>query len=99
MMKRIHKSASVLKALSDSSNDPAEVLMGLEREHFLTTTVPDFIKTLSEREQFILNNRLLSEDKMSLIDIAPIFGVSLERIRQIEAGAIKKMRKAFAEYV
>lgn len=93
-----HTSSSVSKALSDSSSDPAEILMKLEHEYFVSHVVPEFIKTLSDREQFILNNRLLAENKMSLIDIAPIFGVSLERIRQIEAAAIKKLKAAFAEH-
>lgn len=93
-----HTSAIVLRALADASSDPAEVLMKLEYEDLANNIVPEFIKTLSEREQFILNNRLLAEQKMSLSDIAPIFGVSLERIRQIEIAAIKKLKKAFAEY-
>lgn len=93
-----HTASSVLRALADVRSDPAEILMKLEHEDLINNKIPEFIRTLSEREQFILNNRLLAEEKMSLVDIAPIFGVSFERIRQIEVAAIKKLKAAFAEH-
>jgi RNA polymerase sigma-32 factor len=57
----------------------------------------DFIQTLKSRhndkEQMILEKRLLTDDPLTLQNISEIFGVSRERIRQIEAGLLKKIRK------
>jgi RNA polymerase sigma-32 factor len=39
-----------------------------------------------------MESRWLTEDKRTLQDLAAEYGVSAERIRQIEANAIKKMR-------
>ena len=41
----------------------------------------------------ILLNRLLSDEPKTLQDIADIFGISRERVRQIEVNLLKKMKK------
>ena len=57
----------------------------------------DFLQTLqgrqNEKEKMILEKRLLTDDPLTLQNISEIFGVSRERIRQIEAGLLKKIRK------
>ncbi len=57
----------------------------------------DFLQTLqgrhNEKERVILEKRLLTDDPMTLQNISEIFGVSRERIRQIEAALLKKIRK------
>lgn len=57
----------------------------------------DFILTLkshhNDKERMILEKRLLTDDPLTLQNISEIFGVSRERIRQIEAGLLKKIRK------
>ena len=42
----------------------------------------------------ILRSRWMTEDKATLHELADKYGVSAERIRQIEANAIKKLREA-----
>ncbi len=49
-------------------------------------------RTLNEKELLILEKRLLSDDPQTLQDIADRFGLSRERVRQIEANLLKKMR-------
>ncbi|BDW98817.1 RNA polymerase sigma factor RpoH [Maricaulis maris] len=49
---------------------------------------------LNEREQNILQERRLSEDPKTLEDLAGEYGVSRERIRQIEVRAFEKLQKA-----
>jgi len=49
---------------------------------------------LNEREQHILQERRLSEDPKTLEDLAGHYGVSRERIRQIEVRAFEKLQKA-----
>ncbi|MFH7320650.1 RNA polymerase sigma factor RpoD/SigA [Desulfurivibrio sp. D14AmB] len=49
-------------------------------------------QTLNEKEQLILDKRLLSDEPLTLQDIADRFSISRERVRQIEANLLKKMR-------
>jgi RNA polymerase sigma-32 factor len=52
------------------------------------------LETLDDRSRRILETRWLAEDKLTLHDLADEYGVSAERIRQIEVNAIKKLRVA-----
>ena len=54
----------------------------------------DAMKDLNEREQRILQARRLAEPPLTLEDLASEFGVSRERIRQIEVRAFEKLQKA-----
>jgi len=49
-------------------------------------------QTLNKKEQLILDKRLLSDEPLTLQDIADRFSISRERVRQIEANLLKKMR-------
>ncbi len=48
---------------------------------------------LNEKEQVILRTRLLSDEPLTLQTIAEQFGISRERVRQIEANLLKKLKK------
>ncbi len=52
---------------------------------------------LNERERHILVERRLKDDPMTLEDLSRIYGVSRERVRQIEVRAFEKLRKAMLE--
>ena len=52
------------------------------------------LEDLDDRSREILQSRWLTEDKVTLHDLADKYGVSAERIRQIENNAIKKLRNA-----
>jgi RNA polymerase sigma-32 factor len=52
------------------------------------------MKVLNERERHILSERRLSDGPKTLEDLSQIYGVSRERIRQIEARAFEKLQKA-----
>jgi len=53
---------------------------------------------LNEREQYILERRLLSDTPVLLDDIGQRFGISKERARQLEAALLKKLRVELQEY-
>lgn len=74
--------------------DPIDLLERMEYEDFLTSDLTAAIAALNEREQFIINSRWVADEKLTLHDLAAIFGISPERIRQLEANALKKLRKA-----
>ena len=52
---------------------------------------------LDERSQDILRERWLSESKSTLHELADRYGVSAERIRQLEKNAMKKIRMQMSE--
>jgi len=49
---------------------------------------------LNEREQHILTERKLTDDPQTLEELSQVYGVSRERIRQIEVRAFEKIQKA-----
>lgn len=61
----------------------------------------DLISTLksshNEKEKMILERRLLTDDPLTLQKISERFGISRERIRQIESNLLRKMRKFIEE--
>ncbi len=52
------------------------------------------MKDLNEREQFIISERKLSDEPKTLEELAQVYGVSRERIRQIEVRAFEKLQEA-----
>ena len=52
----------------------------------------EFTKTLDEREEDILRNRILSETPLTLEDMGAKYGITKERTRQLEARIIKRLR-------
>lgn len=54
------------------------------------------LEQLNEREKFIITNRFLTESPMTLLEIGQKYGVSKERIRQLEQNAIKKLKTVIA---
>jgi RNA polymerase sigma-32 factor len=52
----------------------------------------EFVKTLDERDEDILRNRLLSETPLTLDDLGEKYGITKERTRQLEARIIKRIR-------
>ncbi|MDE0392403.1 MAG: sigma-70 family RNA polymerase sigma factor, partial [Rhodospirillales bacterium] len=54
----------------------------------------DSLEVLTDREQHILAERRLKEEPSTLEELSQVYGVSRERIRQIEERAFKKLQKA-----
>ncbi len=78
--------------LIDSRYIPEQMAMEAEEEQLTYARVHEALATLTEREQAIVEARLLREDKATLAELAEQFGVSLERVRQIESAALKKLK-------
>jgi RNA polymerase sigma-32 factor len=79
--------------------DPAELVARDDWEDNATEALGTALADLDERGRAILQRRWLSEQKATLQELAAEYGVSAERIRQIEAAAMKKLRAALAESV
>ena len=72
----------------------------LERNQLLKLLerrLPEFEKTLNERERRIFSERLLSDEPKTLQEIAEGYGLTRERARQIEAKMIEKLRAFLKE--
>jgi RNA polymerase sigma-32 factor len=70
-----------------------EVVAGREIKERMHDILNDLQKSLNDKERTILQTRLLSDEPQTLQDIADIFGISRERVRQIEVNLLKKMKK------
>jgi RNA polymerase sigma-32 factor len=90
--------------LADESNEPSRVLEARGRDWLAGDGIAHALDALDARSRRIVEERWLkvnddSSGGMTLHDLAGEYGVSAERIRQIEVAAMKKMRKALAEAV
>ena len=84
--------------LTDASEGPAEILVRDESEKLRTEGLARALEHLDERSRRIIRARWLTESQpRTLHDLAEEFGVSAERIRQIEAKAMQKMRAQLAD--
>ena len=77
--------------------DPAELVARDDWQDNATEALGTALADLDERGRNILQRRWLSEQKATLQQLADEYGVSAERIRQVEAAAMKKLRAALAE--
>ncbi len=80
--------------LPAANADPATLVENADWNDDATDRMAEAIETLDERSKDIVMSRWLSDEKKTLHELADVYGVSAERIRQIEANAIKKMRSA-----
>jgi len=88
--------------LADESNEPTRVLEARNRDWLAGDGITLALDALDPRSRRIVEERWLkvnddSSGGMTLHELADEYGVSAERIRQIEVAAMKKMRKALAE--
>ena len=78
--------------LEDQSSDLAENLEEAEWEEVTNNSLMLALDGLDDRSQDILRSRWLSDEKATLHDLAGKYGVSAERIRQLEKNAMNKIR-------
>ncbi len=90
---------SPIAYLQDATVDPSERLAGMQKETAATDGLKAALDSLDERSRRIVETRWLREgDELTLHDLAEEYGVSAERIRQIEAKAMQKMKASLAGY-
>ena len=78
--------------LHDQRSDPARQLEQADWSEDSNHRLMEALQNLDERSQDILRERWLSEGKATLHELADKYGVSAERIRQLEKNAMKKIR-------
>jgi RNA polymerase sigma-32 factor len=76
--------------------DPATTVEQEEWDGAVADSLTEALGNLDERSRAVIKGRWLADDKRTLQDLADEYGVSAERIRQIEATAISKLRSSMA---
>ena len=88
---------SPIAYLADSAEGPAELYEREEAEHLKSEGLSRALHSLDDRSRRIIQARWLAESEpKTLHELADEFGVSAERIRQIEAKAMQKMKVQMA---
>jgi RNA polymerase sigma-32 factor len=89
--------------LADATQEPTAQLESRQRDRLSSDGIATALEALDERSRRIVEERWLKVNDdgsggMTLHDLAAVYGVSAERIRQIEVAAMKKMKKALVDY-
>ena len=89
--------------LADAAHEPTAMIESHQRDVLSSDGIATALANLDERSRRIVEERWLKVNDdgsggMTLHDLAAIYGVSAERIRQIESAAMKKMKKTLLEY-
>ncbi|MEM7430613.1 MAG: RNA polymerase sigma factor RpoH [Pseudomonadota bacterium] len=82
--------------LPSPESDPAELVEKTDWNNDVTSRLGLAMNDLDDRSRDILESRWMTDNKMTLHELADRYGVSAERIRQLEANAIKKLRAKIA---
>lgn len=83
--------------LEDNSLEPAQLIEQSNWSENQETRLYTALKDLDDRSRDILQQRWLTENKATLHQLADKYGISAERIRQLENNAIKKLRNVIGE--
>jgi RNA polymerase sigma-32 factor len=89
--------------LADAHHEPTAMIEAHQRDMMASDGIATALASLDERSRRIVEERWLKVNDdgsggLTLHDLADEFGVSAERIRQIEVAAMKKMKAALKEY-
>ena len=83
---------TLMDSLADDRMNQEELLAENQSAAILEREVSQAVSRLNEKERFVIEHRVSAEDPMTLQEIADHFSLSRERVRQIEEGALKKMK-------
>jgi RNA polymerase sigma-32 factor len=85
-----------LDTLRDLNPGQEEAVARIQERAIVKTDVDRALALLNEKERFVIVNRVMAEEPMSLQGIGDRLGLTRERVRQIEAQALKKLQKTLS---
>jgi RNA polymerase sigma-32 factor len=85
---------TALESLADERMNQEALLAECQENQQLQQKVAQVVAVLNEKERFIIERRITSDEPMTLQEIATHFSISRERVRQIEEGALKKVKNS-----
>ena len=88
---------TLLNTLADKSDNQEDLLLAHEEQQLNTERTSAALEILKPRERHIIEQRILADPPSTLQDLANEYGISRERIRQIEQNALGKLRTAMSE--
>ena len=88
---------SHLDFLADDDENQEDILTKAEEEKKVRSGMDVALKTLKDRERYIIEKRVLSDNPLTLEELGTKFNISRERVRQIESAALKKIRSALED--
>ena len=83
--------------LANEAPDPADLVIHEAEQDSVAAQLGMALQSLDDRARDIVARRWLADDKATLHELADEYGVSAERIRQIEKAAMKKLKAAIVE--
>ena len=87
------ESATLLDFMADKRGTAEEEVAANEYRELMREKMAEFAKTLKGKEQVIFSKRLLAEEPLTLQDIGDQYGISRERVRQLESRIKKKLKE------
>lgn len=86
-----------LDLLEDAGAPQDELVAAKVRGELLDGRVHQAVASLDQRERYIVEQRIMADEEMSLAEIGRRLGVSRERARQLESRAMKKLRSTLGD--
>ncbi|MFQ5518852.1 MAG: RNA polymerase factor sigma-32 [Mariprofundus sp.] len=87
---------ALVHTLPTADATPEEIVTESNWESHQKSMLYSAMTTLADRDRLIVERRHLAEDPATLKELSEEFGVSIERVRQLEARAMKKLKEAVA---
>jgi RNA polymerase sigma-32 factor len=88
-----------LGLLQEESPNQEEVLAQEQERRIRERQVQNAMKRLNEKEVYVIKNRIMADEPLTLQEIGSHLKLSRERVRQIESEALKKLKKEFSTII
>ncbi|PIV20987.1 MAG: RNA polymerase sigma factor RpoH [Deltaproteobacteria bacterium CG_4_8_14_3_um_filter_45_9] len=85
-----------LELLKEESPNQEETFAEEEEKRIREREVQNAMKRLNEKEVYVIKNRIMADDPLTLQQIGDHLKLSRERVRQIESEALKKLKREFS---
>lgn len=86
-----------LDYLRDESFNQEQVVEDNQVQNIVSKNMQKALAKLKDRERYIIEKRVLTDEPLTLEELGQKFNISRERVRQIESAALKKIKKIFKE--
>jgi RNA polymerase sigma-32 factor len=87
---------TMLESLADDRRNQEELLAEIQDSEQLQEEIATALTSLNEKERYVIEQRVTADTPLTLQEIADHFAISRERVRQIEEGALRKMKALLA---
>jgi RNA polymerase sigma-32 factor len=87
---------TMLESLADDRQNQEELLADIQESGQLQQEIAAALTILNEKERYVIEQRVAADTPLTLQEIADHFRISRERVRQIEEGALRKMKTLLA---